>query len=124
VAGKDVLAAIDSVWPIAPLTEESPEPAASYSFVDGAPGSVGVIASVTEPFCDSCDRLRLTMDGQLRPCLFSLEETDLRGPLRAGATDDELAALAAACVAGKWAGHRIGQVDFVKPARSMSQIGG
>jgi cyclic pyranopterin phosphate synthase len=64
------------------------------------------------------------MDGQLRACLFSLEESDLRGPLRAGAADEELADLALACVAGKWAGHRIGQPDFQKPERSMSQIGG
>ena len=124
VSGRDILASIDREWPLERVTEDSPEPAASYRFVDGAPGSVGVIASVSEPFCDSCDRLRLTMDGQLRACLFSLEETDLRGPLRAGASDEELASLAIACVAGKWAGHRIGQTDFVKPARSMSQIGG
>jgi cyclic pyranopterin phosphate synthase len=64
------------------------------------------------------------MDGQLRACLFSLEETDLRGPLRAGSSDEELESLARSCVAGKWAGHRIGLDTFVKPARSMSQIGG
>jgi cyclic pyranopterin phosphate synthase len=68
--------------------------------------------------------LRLTADGQLRACLFALEETDLRGPLRDGATDDELAALAVDCVSKKWSGHRIGKADFVRPARSMSMIGG
>ena len=69
-------------------------------------------------------RLRQTADGQLRACLFSLEETDLRGPLRSGASDDDIAALARECVAAKWAGHRIGKADFVKPTRSMSMIGG
>jgi cyclic pyranopterin phosphate synthase len=124
VPGREVLAAIDEVWPLEALNPNTPEPAASYGFADGAPGSVGIIPSVTEPFCDSCDRLRLTMDGQLRACLFSVDETDLRGPLRAGASDEELDLLAVSCVAGKWAGHRIGQPDFVKPSRSMSQIGG
>jgi cyclic pyranopterin phosphate synthase len=124
VPGREVLGAIHEVWPLTALGLDKPEPAASYGFADGAPGSVGIIPSVTEPFCDSCDRLRLTMDGQLRACLFSIDETDLRGPLRAGASDDDLEALAAACVAGKWAGHRIGHADFVKPSRSMSQIGG
>jgi cyclic pyranopterin phosphate synthase len=85
---------------------------------------VGVIPSVTEPFCDTCNRLRLTADGHLRACLFSLEETDLRTPMRAGASDDELAELARTCVAAKWAGHRVGRADFIKPARSMSMIGG
>jgi cyclic pyranopterin phosphate synthase len=114
---------IDSVWPLERDGEKG-EPATSYRFADGAPGRIGVIASVTEPFCDNCNRLRLTADGGLRACLFSLEETDLRGPLRAGASDDEIAELARTCVAAKWAGHRIGQTDFVRPARSMSMIGG
>jgi cyclic pyranopterin phosphate synthase len=124
VSGSEILAEIRAAFPLQELEEGDPQPAASYRFADGAPGSVGVIASVSEPFCDSCNRLRLTMDGQLRSCLFSLEETDLRGPLRSGASDDEIEALALACVAAKWSGHRIGQPDFVKPERSMSQIGG
>jgi cyclic pyranopterin phosphate synthase len=85
---------------------------------------VGVVPSVTEPFCATCDRVRLTAEGRMRACLFSLEETDLRSLLRNGATDDVLASAMAACVAGKWAGHAIGSVTFVQPPRSMSQIGG
>ncbi len=79
---------------------------------------------MTDAFCSSCDRVRLTADGALRACLFAVEETDLRGPMRAGATDDDLAALLASTVAGKWAGHGIGEVHFLRPRRSMSQIGG
>lgn len=123
VPGAEVLAAIHQLFPLIPDGSGN-EPATTYRFADGAPGKVGIIASVTAPFCDSCDRLRLTADGQLRACLFSLDETDLRGPLRAGASDDELAELARACIASKWAGHRIGKADFVAPARSMSMIGG
>lgn len=100
------------------------EPATTYRFADGAPGSIGVIASVTEPFCDSCNRLRLTAEGQFRTCLFSLEETDLRGPLRDGASDEELTRVMRAAVWGKWSGHRINHADFVQPIRSMSMIGG
>jgi cyclic pyranopterin phosphate synthase len=89
-----------------------------------APGRVGVIASVTRPFCRDCDRLRLTADGQLRTCLFAQSETDLRGPLRAGASDDELAGLIRTAVAGKQAGHGINAAGFVQPLRTMSAIGG
>lgn len=123
VPGAEVLKAIGDEFPLV-SRERDGEPANTYGFADGAPGSIGLISAVTEPFCDSCNRLRLTADGQLRACLFSLDETDLRGPLRDGATDDEIAELARACIASKWAGHRVGQVDFVKPARSMSMIGG
>ena len=83
-----------------------------------------MIASVTEPFCDTCNRLRLTAEGQFRSCLFALEETDLRGPMRDGASDLELAQLIRAAVWAKWSGHRINHADFVQPARSMSMIGG
>jgi cyclic pyranopterin phosphate synthase len=123
VPGAEVIAAIDRLFPLS-ADGDAGEPATTYRFADGAPGKVGIIPSVTAPFCASCDRLRLTADGQLRACLFSLDETDLRGPLRAGASDDDLAELARACVASKWAGHRIGKPDFVAPARSMSMIGG
>ena len=99
-------------------------PPRSYRFADGAPGAIGVIASVTEPFCDTCNRLRITAEGQVRSCLFALEETDLRGPMRAGASDDELAALIRGDVWRKWSGHRINHPDFVQPDRSMSMIGG
>jgi cyclic pyranopterin phosphate synthase len=83
-----------------------------------------VIPSVTRPFCGSCDRIRLTADGQLRSCLFAVDEVDLRALVRGGASDDEVAAAVQRCVAAKWAGHMIGQVQFVRPRRSMSQIGG
>lgn len=124
VPGAQILAEIGARFPLIPDTDDEPEPVTPYRFADGAPGRIGVIPSVSEPFCSSCNRLRLTADGQLRACLFSLDETDLRGPMRSGATDDELASLARACVATKWAGHKVGQADFVKPSRSMSMIGG
>jgi len=104
--------------------DHGPEPATTYRFADGEPGKVGVIPSVTEPFCDTCNRLRLTADGQFRSCLFSLDETDLRGPLREGASDEDLANLIRGGVWTKWSGHRINHPDFVQPDRSMSMIGG
>ena len=79
---------------------------------------------MSEPFCGACDRIRLTAEGQLRNCLFAVDETDLRPILRGGGSDDDLAAAITANVAGKWAGHSINQVTFIRPARSMSQIGG
>ena len=88
------------------------------------PGKIGVIASVTEPFCDTCNRLRMTAEGEFRNCLFALEETDLRGPMRAGASDDDLEQLIRQGVWAKWSGHRVNHADFVQPARSMSAIGG
>ena len=103
------------------------EPAAKFSYADGR-GDVGVIPSVTAPFCDRCDRIRVTAEGKLRTCLFALEEFDLREILRQGdaspQTDDRLADAIEAAVATKWAGHRINQVNFVRPGKSMSQIGG
>jgi len=123
VPGARILEAIDATYP---LTAErtNAEPATTYRFTDGARGKVGVIASVTEPFCDTCNRIRLTAEGMFRSCLFALEETDLRGPMREGADDAELERLIRAAVASKWAGHRIDHPDFVQPARSMSMIGG
>jgi GTP 3',8-cyclase len=118
-----ILEAIGAVFPLT-TDGHGTEPATSYRFADGAPGGIGVIASVTEPFCDTCNRLRLTAEGQVRSCLFALEETDLRDPMRAGASDDELAALIRDNVWRKWSGHRINHPDFVQPARSMSMIGG
>ena len=99
------------------------EPAERFRYTDGA-GEFGVIASVSRPFCESCDRIRLTAEGQLRNCLFALGHLDLRALLRAGADDDELAAALAGEVRRKWAGHGIGQVTFVRPSKSMSQLGG
>jgi cyclic pyranopterin phosphate synthase len=82
------------------------------------------VASVTRPFCSNCDRVRLTAEGALRSCLFAVRERDLRSVLRGGGSDDDLAEAITAEVAAKWAGHSIGKVNFVRPARSMSQIGG
>jgi len=123
VSSARVLEAIDAVYPLVPEGPDS-EPATSYRFADGAPGGIGVIGSVTEPFCESCNRLRITAEGQVRACLFALEETDLRGPLRDGATDDELVDLIRRNVWRKWSGHRINHPDFEQPERSMSAIGG
>jgi cyclic pyranopterin phosphate synthase len=100
-----------------------PEPAELFGYADDD-GDVGVIASVTEPFCGDCDRVRITAEGKFRTCLFALGELDLRAVLRDGGTDDDLAAAIEVAVGTKWAGHRIGHVEFVRPARSMSQIGG
>ena len=108
---------------MAKLFRNGSEPATVYRFADGR-GSIGVIASVTEPFCDHCNRIRITADGHLRTCLFSLSEHDLKGLLRSGATDDELADFIVAAVWKKEAGHKINTPDFVKPDRSMSAIGG
>ncbi|GIU86340.1 MAG: cyclic pyranopterin monophosphate synthase [Acidimicrobiia bacterium] len=129
VPAAEILERLDAVFPIEPAAGGGPEPAERYRYRDGA-GEVGVIASVTAPFCGNCDRVRLTAEGRFRTCLFALEEFDLRAELRAGAgldapdLDDRLAAAIAGAVGTKWAGHRIGGEDFVRPARSMSQIGG
>jgi cyclic pyranopterin phosphate synthase len=122
VSQEEIVGKIHAEWPLDPVARGS-EPAESFEYVDGG-GLVGVIPSVTRPFCESCDRIRLSADGQFRNCLFALDELDLRTPMRDGASDDELSRLMAANVAGKWAGHQIGQVHFIRPAKSMSQIGG
>ena len=122
VPAAETVAAVDAVFPLEPVAH-GPEPATRWRYRDGR-GEIGAIASVTQPFCGNCDRVRLTADGQFRTCLFATDELDLRALLRSGATDDELAGALAAAVGAKWAGHRIGQVTFVRPARSMSQIGG
>jgi len=118
----EIVSVIDEVHPLEPLDRGS-APAERFRYLDGR-GHVGVIASVTEPFCESCDRIRLSAEGGLRNCLFALDEHDLRAGLRSGATDDELAAVVTACVGAKWAGHAINQVHFIRPAKSMSQLGG
>jgi GTP 3',8-cyclase len=117
---------LDEIHAAFPLEAEghANEPATTFRFADGAPGRIGVIASVSEPFCDTCNRLRLTAEGMFRACLFALDETDLRGPLRAGATEAELERLIREGLWTKWSGHRINDPDFVQPARSMSMIGG
>ena len=123
VPAAKILEAIDSVFPLAPEGHAN-EPATTYRFADGEPGRIGVIPSVTEPFCDTCNRLRLTAEGMVRNCLFALDETDLREPMRSGATDEELEQVIRAAVWTKWSGHRINLPDFVQPQRSMSMIGG
>jgi len=107
--------------PVAPAYRG--EVAQRYRYRDGG-GEIGVIASVTRSFCDSCDRVRITADGQFRTCLFATADHDLRGLLRGGGSDDEVADLVAQAVLGKGPGHAIGQVNFIRPNRSMSQIGG
>ncbi|MGY6501580.1 MAG: GTP 3',8-cyclase MoaA [Acidimicrobiales bacterium] len=122
VTQAEIVERIGAEFPLDPVVRGS-EPAERFRYRDGA-GEIGVIASVTQSFCSSCDRVRLTAEGQLRSCLFSIDETDLRSLLRSGADDDALAAAVEATVGAKWAGHNIGQVHFIRPHRSMSQIGG
>lgn len=117
-----VIDTIDSVHPIEPIARTS-APATRYRFRDGS-GEVGVIATVTEKFCDTCDRIRLTADGQFRNCLFAVSDYNLRDVLRSGASDDDLASLIEGAVTDKWAGHGIDTVHFIRPKRNMSQIGG
>ena len=124
VVGQDeIVATINSVFPLEQVASRGAAPADRWRYLDGA-GTVGVIPSVTKPFCGDCDRVRLTAEGQFRTCLFSTTEFDLRAMLRNGATDDAIAAEIARAVGTKWAGHAIGNVTFVRPKRSMSQIGG
>ena len=122
VSRDEIVAAIGAVYPLEAITRDH-HPAELYRYSDGA-GEIGIIPTVTDAFCGSCDRVRLTAEGGLRNCLFALEEEDLRGLLRGGGTDDDLAAAVVANIGAKWAGHQINQVHFIRPARSMSQIGG
>jgi GTP 3',8-cyclase len=123
VTGDELLAALGARHTLTPLPGRGSAPAEDF-LVDDGPATVGVIASVTKPFCAACDRVRLTADGQLRNCLFAREESDLRGPLRSGATDTEIAARFRASIAGKRAGHGIDDPTFLQPDRPMSAIGG
>ena len=122
VPADETLAGIDAVYPLEPVPH-GPEPATRYRYVDGG-GEIGIIPSVTRPFCGDCDRVRITAEGKFRTCLFALDEHDLRAVVRNGGSDDDLAAAIERAVGTKWAGHHIGQVSFVRPTRSMSQIGG
>jgi cyclic pyranopterin phosphate synthase len=123
VSRDEIVAAIGAVYPAEPVAPVGSEPASRFRYLDGA-GEFGVIASVTHSFCSSCDRVRLTADGQFRNCLFAVDEFDLRAMLRDGSSDDAIAAAIAGLVGAKWAGHNIGNVTFIRPRRSMSQIGG
>ena len=122
VGVEEILARVNAAGPVVPVGRTS-APATRYRFADGS-GSVGIVSSVSDSFCSTCDRVRLTADGQFRNCLFAVDETDLRSLLRSGADDDEVAAAIEGSVAAKWAGHQINQVQFIRPRRSMSQIGG
>jgi cyclic pyranopterin phosphate synthase len=123
VSQDEIVSAIAAVHPLEPVPARGSAPADRWRYLDGR-GEVGVIPTVTKPFCGDCDRVRITAEGQFRTCLFATREFDLRALLRGGASDDELAAEIERAVGTKWAGHAIGQVAFVRPSRSMSQIGG
>ncbi|GIX06511.1 MAG: GTP 3',8-cyclase [Candidatus Poribacteria bacterium] len=120
---EEILRRIDAVYPLEPVDERGAEPAERFRFRDGR-GEIGVIASVTHPFCHACDRIRLTAEGKLRTCLFSLKETDLRALLRGGADDETIAETILQAVWNKEPGHAINRPEFVKPERNMFQIGG
>ena len=120
---EEIVAAISKVYPLELMPARGAAPADRWRYLDGK-GTVGVIPTVTKPFCGDCDRVRLTADGQFRTCLFATNEFDLRVMLRNGADDDAVAAEIQRAVGTKWAGHNIGNVTFVRPRRSMSQIGG
>ena len=119
----EIRAAIHAVHPLEPEPREAHATARVYRFADGH-GRIGFINPVSEPFCGDCNRIRLTAEGKLRTCLFSIGETDLRGPLRAGATDAELERIVRDAVWRKELKHRVNEPGFVQPARSMSAIGG
>jgi cyclic pyranopterin phosphate synthase len=123
VTADEILERLRARHVLTPVPGRGSAPAEEFR-IDGGPATVGVIASVTRPFCGACDRVRLTADGQLRNCLFAREESDLRGALRSGATDVELADRWRVAIAGKRAGHGIDEPGFLQPHRPMSAIGG
>lgn len=124
VTADEILAALQAVYDLTPAVEPRGSAPAELFMVDGGPATVGVIASVTRPFCGDCDRVRLTADGQVRNCLFAREESDLRTALRAGASDEEIADRWVVAMRGKRAGHGIDDPTFLQPDRPMSAIGG
>jgi cyclic pyranopterin phosphate synthase len=121
--GADIRAIIEQRWPLQPVEREPHATARVYRFADGH-GSIGFINPVSEPFCGDCNRIRLTADGRLRTCLFSLNETDLRAPLRAGADDSELEQIVREAVWRKELKHHVNEPGFIQPLRTMSAIGG
>jgi len=123
VTREEILASLSTRWNLDPVPGRGGAPAETW-LLDGGPAVVGVIASVTAPFCGDCDRLRLTADGQLRNCLFATDEYSLLPALRGGGGDDEIDRVLRACVAGKRAGHAIDDPGFLQPARGMNAIGG
>ncbi|HEY1591885.1 MAG TPA: GTP 3',8-cyclase MoaA [Solirubrobacteraceae bacterium] len=123
LTGEEIREAIGALYPLEPEPREPSATARVYRFADGR-GKIGFINPVSEPFCGDCNRIRLTADGRLRTCLFSLGETDLRGPLRAGADDDELERVIRDAVWQKELKHHVGEPGFIQPPRTMSAIGG
>jgi GTP 3',8-cyclase len=123
LTGGEIRALIEERWPLVEVPAKPSSTARRFRFADGA-GEIGFVNPVSEPFCSSCDRIRLTADGQLRTCLFSRREWDLKGPLRNGASDAELADLIRFAVRHKELKHKINDPGFVRASRSMSQIGG
>lgn len=123
LTGEEIRRAIHALHPLEPEPREPSATARVFRFADGR-GRIGFVNPVSEPFCADCNRIRLTADGRLRTCLFSLNETDLRGPLRAGASDDELERIVRDAVWRKELKHRVNEPGFVQPARTMSAIGG
>ena len=121
--GDELRALIEAVHPLEEIPREPSSTARVFRFRDGR-GSIGFVSPVSEPFCSDCNRLRLTADGKLRTCLFSLRETDLREPLRSGASDPELEEIVRAAAWRKELKHRVGEPGFVQPPRTMSAIGG
>lgn len=125
VSGREIRDAIDSVYPIRlKEADRGSTTAWKYEFADGSPGEIGIIAPVTEMFCGACSRIRLTADGQIRTCLFSNTEYDLRGLIRSGVSTAEIVEFIEAAVLKKEASHRINDPAFVQPERTMSLIGG
>ena len=114
----------EAFGPLRVVPDQDPRaPAVKYEYADGM-GQVGMIASISRPFCMSCNRVRLTSDGKLRNCLFALEETDIRGMLRRGVADQQIARAVRQAVASKWEGHEINTTRFIQPERLMHSIGG
>jgi cyclic pyranopterin phosphate synthase len=120
---KEIKAIIETRYALEPLGRERHGTARRYRFADGK-GEIGFISPVTEPFCGDCNRIRLTAEGMLRTCLFSMNETDLRAPIRDGASDAELEEIVRDAVWRKELKHHVGEPGFIQPARSMSRIGG
>jgi GTP 3',8-cyclase len=123
LTGGEIRAEIEKHWPLVEIPAKASSTARRFRFADGA-GEIGFVNPVSEPFCSTCDRIRMTADGKLRTCLFSRREWDLKEPLRAGASDLELEGLLRRAVAHKELKHRINEPGFVRASRSMSQIGG
>jgi GTP 3',8-cyclase len=123
LTGAEIRAIAETEYRLEPLPREPHSTARVYRFAD-APGEIGFVNPVSEPFCADCNRIRVTSDGKLRTCLFSIDETDLRDPMRDGASDDELESLIRDAVWRKELKHRINEPGFRRPPRSMSQIGG